>query len=297
MSSIAAESAPESLWQKLDRARRTMSEKGVLIPAILLTLGFFIAFQELIQQFRILWLSEDGYYSHGFIVPIISGYIIYRWWPRIRSIPVQPSWWMALPVAALLWANYIATPVRQFQIVSYVSVLTLFFSVWFLLGRRWAFALALPIFYLLFAMPVFGQAIEVYTNPLQKLSTDVAFQILQAAGYSPWLRDSTTIHLNNFVLDVGVPCSGLKLVFAVTAFTTFFVMIGGLKWWGNLIMIGLIIPLSLFVNGLRIALIGVVGQNYGSEAGHQFHDYSGYITLIVCFLILFKIARWLGWKD
>jgi exosortase/archaeosortase family protein len=122
--------------------------------------------------------------------------------------------------------------------------------------------------------------------------------MLNLTGFQPY-QDSTTttIYLSNFVLDVGVPCSGLKLIVAVTAFTVFFVLIGGLRWWANLSMFALIVPLCLFVNGLRIALIGVVGDFYGHDAGMSFHDYSGYITLIVCFVILFKIARGLGWKD
>ena len=59
----------------------------------------------------------------------------------------------------------------------------------------------------------------------------------------------------------------------------------------------MLLPLTVFVNGFRIALIGVVGNAYGSQAGHDFHDYSGYITLLVCFFLLFKFARLLGWKD
>ena len=121
--------------------------------------------------------------------------------------------------------------------------------------------------------------------------------MLQMAGFEPYMQSSNKVLLANFSLDVGVPCSGLKLVLAVTAFTVFFMLIGGLKWWANLVMIALILPLCLFINGLRIALIGVVGDMYGSDAGHAFHDYSGYLTLIVCFIILFRVARWLGWKD
>jgi exosortase/archaeosortase family protein len=120
---------------------------------------------------------------------------------------------------------------------------------------------------------------------------------LQVLNFNPLKVDSTTIYLDRFTLDVGVACSGLKLLIAVTAFTLFFMMIGGLKWWGNAIMVLAVLPLCLFINGLRIALIGVVGDTYGADAGHQFHDYSGYLTLIVCFFILFSLMRSLGWKD
>jgi len=74
-------------------------------------------------------------------------------------------------------------------------------------------------------------------------------------------------------------------------------LIANLRWWANLLMFAVVAPLCLFINGLRIALIGIVGDRLGSEAGHAFHNYSGYVTLILCFFLLFKLARVLGWKD
>ena len=160
-------------------------------------------------------------------------------------------------------------------------------------------AVSLPTMYLIFMLPLWSGAIDVYTNPLQLYSTKAAYHILNLIGQSPLMTPAapTDIYLDNFVLNIAIPCSGLKLVLAVTAFTCFFLMIANLKWWGRLAMIVLVLPLCVFINGLRIALIGVVGNAYGNEAGMTFHDYSGYLTLLVCFFLLFKAARGLGWKD
>jgi exosortase/archaeosortase family protein len=70
-----------------------------------------------------------------------------------------------------------------------------------------------------------------------------------------------------------------------------------MKFWSNLAMIALIVPLGLIINGLRIALIGMVGDYNGKEAANTFHDWSGWITLVICFIILSRIARILGWQD
>jgi exosortase/archaeosortase family protein len=116
-------------------------------------------------------------------------------------------------------------------------------------------------------------------------------------GYQVYQAQPTELMLDNFELNVAVPCSGLKLLVAVTAFTVFFMLIARLRWWANAIMLASVLPLCLFINGLRIGLIGIVGEESGRAAGLAFHDYSGYITLLVCFFILFKFARVLGWKD
>ncbi|HRK20870.1 MAG TPA: exosortase/archaeosortase family protein [Fimbriimonadaceae bacterium] len=267
-------------------------------PGVAVALGLTACYWSLYVSLWQLWDSEDGYYSHGYLVPFISAYVIYRWWPKLKDIPVKPGWIAMLFIVGHLVfvrAAFIADiPVM----LSVGFIFSILFGIWLAAGFRWMMALSLPVGYLIFAMPVWNYAIDSFTNPLQLLSTKVAFHILQLSGFSPLQETmSTTIYLNNFTLDVGVPCSGFKLVVAVTAFTVFFVLISRLQWWANLIMFAVIIPLCLLINGLRVALIGMVGDRWGHDAGMQFHDYSGYITLVICFFILFKIARGLGWKD
>ncbi len=276
---------------------RAIVRSRAFIPGVLVAIGFAVVFMSLWPQLLPLWLGEDGYYSHGFLIPLISGYVVYRWWPRLKEIPIRPFWPAVVPLLALLWLARITHVVQMYSLMSVTFMFTLIVGAWLLLGGRWALNLVLPSLYLGFALPLWSTFIQTYTNPLQVVSTKASFKMLQVFGLDPYLGDATTVYLPNFTLDVGVPCSGLKLVLALAAFTLFFMMIARLSTWGNIAMVALLIPLTVFVNGLRIALIGVVGNARGPAAGHQFHDYSGYITLLVCFFILFKFARLLGWKD
>jgi exosortase len=230
-------------------------------------------------------------------VPFITGYVIFRWWPHIKDMPVKPAYVALIPLAAILFVTRAAVVNQVDSLTSVCFIGALLCGTAFVAGWRWMLKLALPTMYLAFALPLWNMAITVYTNPLQVTSTKVAFKMLELTGFHPY-RDSNVIYLSGFTLDVGVPCSGLKLVLALYAFTMFFALIARLKWGANLILILAVpLPLALFINGLRIMLIGVVGVNWGSDAAHKFHDYSGYIALIVCFFLLFRIARWLGWKD
>lgn len=267
------------------------------VPGLLLAIGIALVFGSLWAQLLPLWTGEDGYYSHGFLVPLISGYVVYRWWPRLSKIPVRPFLPAAVFLIALLWFARVTHVTQIYSLMSLTLMFTLIVSVWLVAGGRWAANLSLPILYLGFALPLWSTFIQTYTNPLQVVSTKASFKLLGMFGLDPYLGDATTIYLPNFTLDVGVPCSGLKLVLALSAFTILFMLIANLKWWGNVAMVAVLMPLTVFVNGLRIALIGVVGNAYGAQAGHDFHDYSGYITLLVCFFLLFKFARLLGWKD
>lgn len=281
-------------WIKL------VTSSPAFIPGVFLAIALAAVFWPLFAHLPQLWFGDDGYYSHGVLIPLISGYIVYRKWPRLKDIPVKPFYPALIPLVGLLWVATAAvvSDVKFFASIAFIG--TLLCGIWFVAGGRWTWKLTIPSLYLAFGLPMWIVIINAYTNPLQQKSTDVSYYMLKLLKIGPSRgvgADITTIYLPNFNLDVGVPCSGMKLVIAMAAFTVFFIVIGGMRWWSNLIMVALVLPLCVLMNSLRITMIGLVGNQWGETAGHQFHDYSGYLTLIICFFLLFKIARLLGWKD
>lgn len=280
-------------------------QSPAFIPGVALLLGFIALFWDMMRFLPDLWLSEDGYYSHGFLVPLISGYIVYRNWSNIKDRPVKPFYW-GIPI--ILFGLYVARVLASTNIYTFAAgtvMVMMLGSVLVIAGWEWLKALFWPIVYLGFALPFFQRFIEISTNPLQSLSTDVAYNLLKILGFDPYRDSGDTINLAKFTLNIAIPCSGLKLLLALGAFTMFFILVAKLKFWNNVIMVVLWPVLAIFINGLRIALIGIVGNLWpdgllntnNHDAAMKFHDWSGYITLIICFFILFKIARGLGWKD
>jgi len=267
-------------------------------PVALTMLGLCGFYFPLVVSLPQLWLNDD-HYSHGFLIPFFAGYVIWKWWPDLRNIPVKVGM-IGIPFLAMsLFAGWAAMRVEQSQLMSLAFVASLIGALWVLLGGRWALALTLPLTFLLFMLPVWLSVIDVWTLPLQLTSTQGAYHILAALGQHPYMdpMNPTEIDLSHFQFTVAVACSGMKLVLAVFALTGFFLMISKLKWWSQLAMLGVVLPLCLLTNSLRIAMVGLVGNTWGDEAGHQFHDWSGYISLIFCFFVLFRFARWVGWKD
>jgi len=292
-SNAPIEAAPK---RKFSFDWQAVSASPAFKPAVALMIGLFAAFWGLVSSLPKLWI-EDEYYSHGLLVPVMIGYVINLWWPRLSKIPVRPAYWALIFFLPVAYLTYVATVNEIELIIGFAFLAAVLVGILFVAGLRWMAALALPILYMAFALPLWQPIVDNYTNKMQVISAKVSEQLLHLFGNDPIPLDATRILVGNFQMDVGVPCSGLKLVIALMAFTIFFVMVGGLRWWGNLIMLLSSFPLAIFINGLRIALIGVVGSTWGDEAGHQFHDYSGYITLVVCFFLLFKFAKLLGWKD
>jgi exosortase len=266
-------------------------------PAVITAIGVAAIFWSLFAFTFNKWMDAEGYYTHGFLVPFISGYIVFRWWPKLKQVPVRAGW-VGIPFLLLsMWVAFAANRTDIYFLLSVTLIICLMFASWIIAGWRWMVALVSPIGYLLFGLPVWDQVINNYTNPLQLISTKVAFYLLQLFAMSPVQKEPTIINLSNYQLEVAVACSGLKLLLALVAFGVFFMLIAKLKVWANIVFAASIIPLALFINGLRIALIGVVGNTWGENAGKSFHDYSGYIVIILCFFILDRWAKLLGWKN
>ena len=259
-------------------------------------IGLILMFSNLLVTTGQKWMKDD-YYSHGWIVPLLIA-----WQLKIRAkewqdIPTKTGYAALIAFVPILFFQYIAF-VGEFWVIQCVLfIATILSAIWLLFGFKRAWFIAMPIAFLLFALPVWGSLIDGYTNQLQILSTTVAEKLLSLFGFNPMRLSPTDIQLNSYALTVAVPCSGLKLMVAVSCFTTHFVLIARKELSFNFLMFMLIVPLCLFINGLRIALIGVVGELRGHDAAAAFHDYSGYLTLLICFYILFKFARLFGWKD
>ena len=91
----------------------------------------------------------------------------------------------------------------------------------------------------------------------------------------PAVRDKTLILLPHYTMNVGIQCSGYKLLLGLMMFATFLAGAHHGAWWRKLLLIVGCIPLAAVVNAARIALNGVVGEKIGYQAGLTFHDNAG----------------------
>jgi exosortase len=282
----------------LDQAMETLrtADRRNLVAWGLAIAGMFVMFFPLFRRLPDLWFAADTYYGHGVIVPFCAGLIIADRWGKISKEKVKPAYWMIVPIMALSYVMWVAAGNSTRTLMSLAFIPMLLSVALFLFGFAVWKHLIMGLSYVTFALPVWDGVIDRYTQPLQRVSTDTSYTMLKLAGQNPLRHDSTLVYLDQFELYVGAPCSGLKLMLAVIAIVVFFALIAKLKWWGNVILLATAVPLCLIINGLRITMIGLVGNQMGRDAGHAFHDSSGFISLIICFLVLMKLTKLLGWK-
>ena len=285
-------------WQEALITFRSIMRQEATWYGLAALVSVIICFWPLVAKMPELWFEPETYYNHGPLIPLIAGYLVYDRWADIKNRKIKPFYWALIPLAFLLYGNYIAMSAPRDLFMSVALVGTLLLGVLFTAGWSWLAALAVPILYLFVGLPIWEQVIDVYTQPLQAISSDLAYTMLRGLGLDV-LRDvnnPTTLYMNHFQMYVGVPCSGLRTLLAMVAMLSAVIVVGRLPWWKNVVLVALALPICVLVNGFRIGMIGLVGESFGDAAGHQFHDYGGYISLVLLMFLTYKISQRLGVK-
>lgn len=242
------------------------------------------------------WFLPNGYYSHGILVPFLALYMVWMRREEIRQAVGSPALSGIVLVAASLGLRVLGH-LTQSSTISSLSFLSLVYGILASLGG-WSPVRLLwfPILFLGFMMPLPSTLFDEVSQPAQEWSTIIANVILKTIGYETHRVGNVIYIPGGFDLDVGVPCSGFKMLVSMAAFAFFFAYYIRVELWRQVLLVLCALPLALAINGLRIALIGIVGTKFGEEAGYAFHDWSGYVVLVVAFAALFQLGRWLGWQ-
>src|SRR5690349_3936137 len=111
-----------------------MVKSPVFVPAVAVGVALIYEFWYLIVRLGRLWTDDSGYYSHGFLVPFISGYVVYKNWDRLKTIPVKPGY-AAIPfIGFFAYMAYVTTHTNISSILSIVFLLSILACIWFVAG-------------------------------------------------------------------------------------------------------------------------------------------------------------------
>ena len=242
------------------------------------------------------YTKPESYYEHAPLIPLIVGLMLWHRRDALRAVPKAPApsaLALLLPALALL---VFAIKTQAQALESTGLLLTACGSVWLALGTRFVRAAAFPLLFLWLMAPLPGPVLNDSTLHVQMLSTVLANHLLNLMTFGTTLVGNV-ITMENYSLFVDVPCSGFKLLLALLTFSAAFAYLVDGEPVRRCLLFAFSLPLSLLVNSVRIALIGVVGECIGSPAAHVFHDWSGLITLVLGFIALFGLAKGLGCRT
>lgn len=238
------------------------------------------------------WIRDPNYH-HGFLIPVISGYLFWNRRRELVSDPVRPSWFGLggiLLAAAMLVLGSAGAEVftQRMSLLVLVGSLVLFLYGWRRLRR-----IAFPLAFLLFAIPLPYLIYYGLTGPMQALAAKCAILGLKAIGV-PLVAQGNVIHLANGSLEVAEACSGIRSLYAFLALGALVAQSTSVPIWGRLLIFLATIPLSIIGNAVRVWASGVgtciVGPEVTRGTAHELFGLLVFAVSLGVFLLFKKVV-------
>ncbi len=230
-------------------------------------------------------------YSHGYLIPLVTLYILWEKKDLIMSSVSEPLWFGLVLVFIAIAVLLIGEISALFLLVQYSFVLLLIGLSMVTVGRATKYTLA-PILLLLFAIPL-PYVIEVLlTAKLQLWSSAIGVDVIRAFNI-PVFLEGNVIDLGVYKLQVVEACSGLRYLFPLMSLGFIAAYFYQASFWKRAVVFLATIPITILMNSFRIGAIGVLVDNWGISMAEGFlHDFEGWIIFMACAVILFALV-WL----
>ncbi|MGA3190033.1 MAG: exosortase/archaeosortase family protein [Bryobacteraceae bacterium] len=259
-----------------------------VIIAGLAALALLICYASTLRGMFNQW-STDEDMSHGFAVPLVVAWIVWRERARWLTLPVSPTWWgflflagaAAMQMISSLGLGLFASSVAF--LVSIVGAILCLGGFGFL--RVWAFPLALSLFMLPKLAIVYNQT----TLPLQLLASRLATTVLSGVGYHV-IREGVILDVGGHRVSVVEACSGVRYLLSLAFIAVVFAYLADIKSWMRWVLLFAAVPIAIVANAVRVAVAAAVPA---LDAGTP-HEAAGAAVFLLCLILVFFVHRMLN---
>lgn len=276
----------------------TRSRNWIVWSAILI--GLVVALYSSVLQGLVTQWWSDSDYSHGFLVPIFSGYVLWRQRERWMNVQIRPSnlgLLVMLGAVGLLLVGSLGAELftSRFSLLILLAGMILFLGGWKLL-RALSFPLSFLILMIPFPVIIYNQI----TFPLQLIASRLATFGLELVQV-PVLREGNVLILPNYSLEVIEACSGIRsLMTLITLAVAYGYLIEPCRWVRYMLVL-LMLPIAILSNAIRVIGAGILTYYFGPKAAEGFfHEFTGWVIFLVALVLMFSchwILRHIGKQN
>lgn len=231
------------------------------------------------------WESQPEY-SHGFFIPLVALWLLWQRRDALRASLGAPSWLgpaLLLLASAMLVLGEVAA---IFILVQYGFIVAMMGLVLCLGGLPLARVCALPLAVLLLAVPLPYFVDAQLSWRLQLLSSALGVDVLRLLGVSVFL-EGNMIDLGSYRLQVVDACSGLRYLYPLLGIGFLMAYFYRDANWKKASLFLATVPITVLMNSLRIAAVGVLVSVWGPGMADGFlHYFEGWAVFIACLLLL-----------
>lgn len=257
-----------------------------ILIALLLVGIYFRIFGKLIYD----WYDLPDY-SHGFLVPLFSLFLIWENRLAIRNTPLAPSW-KGMPLILTGICILILGVYGADLFLSRISFIILLAGlIWTLQGEKMLKVLRFPLLVLLLAIPFPQIVFNQITFPLQLLASKLASAILPIFGV-PVLHEGNVIQLPAMKLEVAEACSGIRSLMSLFTLAIFYGYFIEKSTKRRVLLALFSIPIAVIANAARVTGTGLCVQYWDPEkAMGFFHEFSGWVIFVISLACLYLVHR------
>ncbi len=237
------------------------------------------------------WLYNP-YYSHGFIVPIVSGFIIWRMRKELHDVEIKQSQTglILFIIGILLQSIAVIWVIRSLSGLS--LIITISGIILYIFGWEFLSKIKFPVLFLLLCIPI--PFLDIVTPPIQTISVIISSSLANLIGI-PVQISGYVLNTPSGSFEIALECSGLKSIISLLTISIIyaFMLEGSLMMKFTVALSS--IPLALFGNILRIVSVLIISERYGKETAlNYFHDFSSILLFSVALIGLFLVGRSFG---
>lgn len=243
------------------------------------------------------WGKAISYYSHGYLVPFITAFLIWRTRNCFKEMAYSFSTLGIVLVSVGAFMQLASAFMRIYFISGFSFILVLLGIIFFLFGKDIGKRLLFPVLFLITMIPIPLLVIAGLSLKLKLFAAGCAMSIINLVGV-PAIQDGSKIFFSDCSLVVGDVCSGLKSLIALISFGALYAYMSGVSNYLKPILFIASIPAALIANIIRILIICIVANRWGSEiATGLVHDVTGMLIFVIAFILLFSLGSGLHRLD
>jgi len=239
---------------------------------------------------------RDPNFSHGFLVPLFSAYILWRNRDRIAKITPQPSWSGLLILLAGTFLLLIGDLGAELFLARTSLLLVLAGVIVLYLGWNFFRSVLFPWAFLLMMIPIPAILFNKITFPLQLLASRLAAAVLPIFGV-PVLREGNVINLSSMALEVAEACSGIRSLMSLLALAIMYGYLMDTRSWVRWTLAISAVPIAVLANAFRVVGTGLLVQYWDPEkAEGYFHESWGWLTFVLSLFMLYLLHAAIRWR-
>ena len=275
--------APPSQGREVAPVRATWQH---WLPAILLIALLGAIYWNIIAKLVYDWYTQPDF-SHGFLVPPFSAYLVWTKRETLRKIPLRQSWAGVPLIVAGIITLFLGVYGAELFLARISLLMLLGGLIWTLAGHEMLKELRFPLLVLLLGIPWPKVIYNQITFPLQILASELASAALPLFGV-PVLRDGNVIKLPSMSLEVAEACSGIRSLMSLFTAAVFYGYFLEPSAKRRVVLALAAIPIAVLANGARIVGTGLAVQYWDPEkALGFFHEFSGWLIFVFSLILLY----------